>query len=125
MLPTTLARGNLREVTRAMRTTRRLNGNLHGARRTIFRFWFFFGWMSELIDCSNQKKNCACNNEKVDQQRNEVAVIPSDRSGFRGVCWSIECRRPVFRRSQNHKFVGEIESASEEADRRHDHVFYQ
>jgi len=47
-----------------MRTARRLNGDFHRARRTIFGVGFFFGWMSEFIDCTDQKKNRACDNEK-------------------------------------------------------------
>src|SRR5213080_2815424 len=105
MLPTTLTRDSLRELARAMGTTSGLNGDLHRARRTIFRVGFFFGWTSEVIDRSNQKKNCGGNDDKIDQQRNEVAVIPGDRSDFRGVCGSIECRRAVFGRPQNDKFV--------------------
>src|SRR5947208_2938322 len=68
-----------------MGTTSRLNRDLHRARRTIFRVGFFFGWTSELIDCSNQKKNCACNDDKVDQQRNEV---PADAAKAGAITWN-------------------------------------
>src|SRR5437762_6721547 len=58
-----------------MGTTSCLNGDLHRAVRTIFGVGFFFGWMSEFIDCPDQKKNRACDNEKINQERNEVAIV--------------------------------------------------
>jgi hypothetical protein len=123
--PKMLTCGRLRELTRAMRTTARLNGNLHRACRAIFHVGYFCSRFSELIDCPDQKKNGGRDNEKIDQERNEVAVIPRDRSGFGGVRGSIECRRAVFGRPKNDKFIGEIESAGEETDWRHDDVFNQ
>ena len=102
---TTLTRGSLRELARAMGTTRRLNRNLHCACRTIFGIGGLLGWMSELIDNPNDEKYCNRDDQKVDHERNEVAVIPRDRSGFRGVSGSIECGRAIAGRSQNGKFV--------------------
>src|SRR5437588_13076877 len=105
-MPATMsARSRRRELARAMRTTRRLNGNLHRARRTIFCVGFFFSWMSEFIDCPDQKKNCGRDNKKVNQERDEVAVIPSDRPRLRGVCRSMECGGAVLCGSQNDELV--------------------
>src|SRR6266436_1540687 len=105
MTATMSARSRRRELARAMRTTRRLNGNLHRARRTIFCVGFFFSWMSEFIDCPDQKKNRACDNEKINQKRNEVAIVPCDRSGLGGVCRSMECGGAVLCGSQNDELV--------------------
>src|SRR5262249_23690543 len=105
MPATMLARSSLWKLARAMRTARRFDGNLHRACRATFHVGRFFGWMSELIDYANQKKNCGRDNEKANQERNEVAVIPSDRSGLRGVCRSMECGRAVLCGSQNEELV--------------------
>src|SRR5215831_2369590 len=105
MPATSLTRGSLRELARAMRTTRRFNRDLHRARRAVFRVGWFFGWMSQLIDRSDEKKNCACDNEKINQERNEVAVIPCDCSGLHCVCRSVERHRAILSGSQNDKFV--------------------
>ena len=61
--------------------------------------------MSELIDDSDDEKYCDRDDQKVDHECNEIAVIPSDRSGLRGVSWSIECGRAISGRPQNEKLV--------------------
>src|SRR5438477_7029128 len=98
-------RGRLRDLARAIRTTRRLNRDLHRARGTIFRFDWFFGRMSKLIDDPDDKKYRHRNDQKVNDESDEVAVIPGDRSGFRRISGSIECGRAVFRGPQNEKLV--------------------
>src|SRR2546426_6975304 len=105
-MPATMsARSRLRELARAMRTARRFDGNLHRARRAIFHVRNFFGRFSELIDYPNQKKNCGRDNKKVNQECYEIAVIPCDCSGLRGVCRSMECGRAVLCGSQNDELV--------------------
>src|SRR5437667_7151606 len=105
-----------------MRTMTCICRDLHRACRA---FIVFRGGLSEFVDCADHQKNCARDNEKINHQRDEVAVIPGDRSGFRCVSGSIECRRAIFGRSQNDKLIREIESTREKTDRRHDHVFDQ
>ena len=105
MLPTTLTRDSLRELARAMRTACRRDRDLHRTGRAIFLVRFFFGGLPEPIDRANEQENGTGHDEKVNHQRDEVAVIPSDRSGFRGVSWRMECRRSIFGGSQNNKLV--------------------
>src|SRR6266508_6619031 len=94
-----------RELAGAMRTTGRLNRDLHRARRTILGVDWFFGWMSKLIDDADDKKYRGRNNQEVDHESDEIAVVPGDRSGFRRISGSIECSRAVFGRPQNEKLV--------------------
>ena len=77
-------RSRFRKLAGAMWTTRHLNRNLHRTRRTILGFDWFFNWMSKLIDDPNDKKYRDRNNQKVDDEGNEIAVVPSDRSGLGG-----------------------------------------
>jgi len=120
-----LTRPGWREFSRAMGTTRRLDGNLHRACRTVFSVGCLLGRMSHLVDDPDDEKYCERDNQKVDHERNEVAVVPGDCSGFRGIRGSIECGRTVFGRSQNEKLVRKIQSAGQQANRRHDHIFHQ
>jgi len=62
-----------------MWATRRLDGNSHGTGRAFLGDRFFCGWLSEFINCSNEQKNRTRNNEEIDGQGNEVAVIPGNR----------------------------------------------
>jgi hypothetical protein len=73
-----------------MRTACRLDWDLHCAGRAFFLVGFFFGGLPEPVDCADQQKNCASYDEKVDHERDEVPVIPSDRSGFRRVSGRVE-----------------------------------
>src|SRR6267378_1724063 len=113
------------QLARAMWATRRLDGNSCGTGRAFLGDRFFCGWLPEFINCTNEQKNRACNNEEIDGQGNEVAVIPGNRSGFRGVGGRVEHRRAIFGRSQNEQLVGKIQSASHQADWWHDYVFDQ
>src|SRR5438309_7996562 len=106
MPATTLTRGRLRKLGCAIWTTRRLNRDLHRARRAIFLVGFFFcSRLPEFIDRANKQEDCTRHNEKVNQQGNEVAIIPSNRSGLRGIRRSVECHGAVFGRSQNYELV--------------------
>src|SRR5205085_2578522 len=116
---------DFRQLTGAMGTALCLHRNACRARRTFLAVGFFVRRMLDLVDHSHQQKNCACNDEKINQQRNEVAIIPCDCSGFCCICRSMKCDGSVLSRPENHKFVGEIESASEQADWWHDDVFDQ
>src|SRR6516225_616754 len=98
-------RCRFRELGRAMRTTRRLDRNLHRARGTIFRVDGFFGWMSKLIDNADNKKYRDRNDQEVDHEGNEVAVVPSDCSSFRRIGGSIESDRSVFGGPQKEELV--------------------
>jgi hypothetical protein len=80
------------QLARAMWATRRLDGNSHRTRRAFLGDGFFCGWLPEFIDCTNEQKNRARNDEEIDGQCNEVAVIPSDRSRFGGIGGRIERR---------------------------------
>src|SRR5438270_4697372 len=111
------------QLARAMWTTRRLDRNRRGTGRTFLGDRLFCGWLPEFINCTNEQKNRARNNEEIDSQSNEVAVIPSDRSGFGGISGRVEHRRAIFGRSQNDKFVRKIQSAGQQADWRHDYIF--
>ena len=86
-------RRHFREFACAMGATRRLDRDLHYARWTIFCVRWFFGWVPELIDRSDQKENCSRNNQKVYNQGNEVTVVPRDCSGFRRVSGCVEYSR--------------------------------
>src|ERR1700757_4087943 len=89
-LPTrTLTRGCLRKLGCAMRTTRRFNGNLHRTGRTVFHVWHFCRRVSQFIYHPDQKKHRSRYDEKVNQKRDEVAVIPGYRSRLGGVCGSM------------------------------------
>ena len=98
-------RRRFRKLAGAMRTTCRLNRNLHRARWTIFRVDWFFGWMSKLIDDPDDKKYRDRNNAEVDDESDEVAVVPRDRSAFRRISGCIESGRAVFGGPQNEKLV--------------------
>src|SRR4029077_18045110 len=100
----------LRELARAVGTTRRLDRNLHRARRTVFGVGCLLWRTSELIDGPDNEKYCNGDNEKVNHEGNEVAVVPGDRSGLRGVSGSIECSRAVFGCAQYEKLIRKIQS---------------
>src|SRR6266508_173867 len=72
-----------RELAGAMRTTGRLSRDLHRARRTILGVDWFFGWMSKLIDDADDKKYRGRNNQEVDHESDEIAVVPGDRAECR------------------------------------------
>src|SRR6266496_4680016 len=96
----------VREIARAVRTTLRSERDLQRAFRAVFLVgFFFFSRLPEFIDRANKQEDCSRHDEKVNQQGNEVSIIPSNRSGFRGVSGSVECHRPVFSRSQNYELV--------------------
>src|SRR6266536_6184350 len=100
-----LARGRLGKLARAMRTACCLNRDLHRTRRTLFLVGGVFRWSSQLIDQPDQKEDSGRDDEKIDHQRNEVAVIPGNRSGLCGVCGSIEWGRAILGCSENEKFI--------------------
>jgi hypothetical protein len=79
-----------------MGTPRGFDRDLHRARRTILGVDGFFSWMSKLVDDPDDKKYRGRNNQEVDHEGNEVAVVPGDRSGFRRISGSIECSRAVL-----------------------------
>ena len=89
-------RRRFRKLACAMWTTRRLNRNLHRTRRTILGVDWFFNWLSKLIDHPDDKKYRDRNDQEIDHESNEVAVVPGDRSGFRRINGSIESGRAVF-----------------------------
>src|SRR5439155_1356357 len=107
MPATGLLRGRFRELACAIGATLRLERDLHRANRAVFLVRLFFGrlWFPKSIDHPDQKKNCARDNQKINHERDEVAVIPSDRSGFDSISWGIEYRRAVFGRSQDDELV--------------------
>jgi hypothetical protein len=74
-----------------MRTARGFDRDLHRAGRTIFGVGWFFGWMSKLIDDADDKKYRDSNNQEVNEESDEVAVVPGNRSGFRRINGSIKC----------------------------------
>jgi len=115
----------LRQLARAMWATRRLDGNSRGTGWAFLGDRLFCSWLPEFINRTNEQKNRARNNEEIDGQSNEVAVIPSDRSGFGGISGRVEHRRAIFGRSQNDKLVGKIQSAGQQANWRHDYIFDQ
>jgi len=125
MPATTSLRRCLCQLTRAMWATRRLDGNRGGTGRAFLCDRFFCAWLPKFINCTNEQKDRARNNEEIDGQGNEVAVIPSNRSGFGGVGGRVEHRRAIFGRSQNEKLVGKIQSAAQQTDWRHDYIFDQ
>src|SRR5205085_3814428 len=106
-LPTRPSTGEcLRKLGLTIWTARRLKRDLHPTLRAIFFVGFFFlSRLRELVDRANKQEDCARHNEKINQERNEVAVIPSNRSSLRGVSGSVERRRAVFGRSQNDELV--------------------
>ena len=65
-----------------MWTTLCLDRDIHRTGWAFFLVGFFFGGLPEFVDCADEQKNCAGYNEKVDHERDEVSIIPSDRSGF-------------------------------------------
>jgi hypothetical protein len=92
MPATTSVHRCLCQLTRAIRATHRLDGNSCGTGRALLGDRFFCGWLPEFINCTNEQKNRARNDEEIDGQCNEVAIIPSDRSGFGGVGGRVEHR---------------------------------
>src|SRR4029453_1258713 len=108
-----------------MWTTLCLDRDIHPAGRAFFLVGFFFGGLPQFVDCADEQKNRASYDKKVDHERDEVPIIPSDRSGFQRISGRVECGRAVFGGSQNDELVREIESAGEETNRRHDYVFHQ
>src|SRR5439155_19726915 len=99
-----LARGCLGKLARAMRTARCLNRDLHRTRRTLFLVDWFLRLSSQLIDQPDQKEDSGRDNEKIDHQSNEVAVIPVDLSGLTCVRGSIECVLAIYGRSLYYQF---------------------
>ena len=84
-----LTRDRLRKLGCAIWTTRRLRRDLHRTLRAIFLVGFlFFSGLPEFVDRANKQEDCTCHNEKVDQQGNEVSIIPGNRSGFSSVSGS-------------------------------------
>src|SRR4030095_9671789 len=104
-----------------MWTTRRLDWDLHRTGGTFFLVGFFFDGLPEFVDCADEQKNGARYDEKVDHERDEVPIIPSDRSGFQRISRRVKRGRAVFGRSQDDELVREIQSTGEETDRRHHH----
>ena len=108
-----------------MWTTLCLARDIHRAGRAFFLVGFFFGGLPEFVDCADEQKNCTGYDEKVDHERNEVPVVPSDRSGFQCISGRVERGRAVSGGSQDDELVREIESAGEETNRRHENIFDQ
>ena len=108
-----------------MWTTLCLDRDIHRAGRAFFLVGSFFGRLPEFVDCADEQKNGAGYDEEVDRERDEVPIVPGDRSGFQRISGRVERGRAVFRRSQDDELGREIESAGEETYRRHDHVFDQ
>src|SRR5207244_11352004 len=120
-----LIRRAFRQVRCAMRTTRRLDWDGHRARATFLRDRFCVRRTLEPIDPADEEENCPCNDEKIDRERDEIAVIPSNCAYFRRVRRCVKGCAAVLRRAQHNKFIREIEPATEQADWRHDKVLNQ
>ena len=108
-----------------MWTTLCLDWDIHRAGRAFFLVGFFFGGLPEFVDCADEQKNCTGYDEKVDHERDEVPIIPSDSSGFHGVSGCVERGRAVSGGSQYDELVREIQATGEETNGRHDYIFDQ
>ena len=97
---------------RAVRAALRLNRNRHCTRRTILCHRLSVLRLLQPIYRADQQKNRAGNNQKVDKQRNEIAVVPRYRAGLGRVSRCMEIDASVFRRPQDHKLVRKIESTA-------------
>jgi hypothetical protein len=63
---TTSVRRCLCQLTRAIRATRRLDGNGCGTGRAFLGDGFFCGWLPEFINCTNKQKHRARYDEEID-----------------------------------------------------------
>ena len=71
----------------AMRATRRLDRNRHGAIWTIFRHRRSGRRrLLQVVHGFHDEANTESHDDKVNDQRNKVAVVPRNRPGLRGVC---------------------------------------
>src|SRR5436309_7578096 len=110
---------------RAMRATGRFDWNGHRASRTIFDDRFGVFRLLQAIDRAHYQENGARHDEEIDRERNKVAVIQRNRTGFGRVRRRVEIHAPVLGRAENHKLVREIEPARKQTQWRHDDVFNQ
>src|SRR5438270_12077381 len=104
------------KIARAMRAAGRFDRNRHGACRTILcHRWR--RWMRPLqpVESSHQKKDRESNNDKVDRERDEVSIVPSDRPGLYGVrrCGEKPSTGWMF---ENQEFVRKIEPTCDQSD---------
>ena len=106
-----------------MGAARRLDRDRHLAGRTIFCDRRRVSRPFHFVQRAHDKKNAKRNDEKINEQRNEVPVIPRDRASFERVRRCVKCSCPVFRSFENNKLIRKIEAAREQTDRRHDDVF--
>src|SRR5207244_1414284 len=77
------------------------------------------------INRAHQQENRAGDDQKIDQQGDKVAVVPGDRASLDRVSGRVKRNRAVFCPAQDDELVRKIQTATEQANRRHDDVFDQ
>ena len=112
--------------TRTVRTAGRLDWYRHRAGRAILhhrrraRVWPFHS-----IKRLHHHENSERYDQKINHQGNEITVVPCHRSRFGRIGESSETACATCTWFQHHEFIGEIQSASDETERWHNHIFHQ
>jgi hypothetical protein len=111
VLTTILTRGSLREFTRAMRTTCRLDRDRHGAGRAFLRNWRG-SWRRpfQLVHRFDHEKNTEGDDDEINHESDEISVVPSHCACLGGLGRSIKGAAAGCG-LEDDEFVGEIEAA--------------
>src|SRR4029077_4269711 len=75
---TILTRSTLREFTRTMRTTCRLDRDRHCARRALLRNWRgSWRWTFQSVHRFEYEENAQVDDDEIDYKSDEISVVPS------------------------------------------------